>query len=265
MTSRPPPRLHVIPATSCNKALVLRRGPTMHVASCLWDRVTGEVELGQWLKARIFEHRSDLSPDGRHMIIFARRGGKAWTAISQAPWLTALAYYPQDGTWFGGGAFTPEGDVFLNGSSQHDAMPGGLRIAPPDAYPSGTDGFHMGGFFPAMMQARGWQHDSGTRYDVKLSKEVSRGWRLHLRFEHGFRSARSVLDHVYTLEREGQTIRCDGWEWAERWKTGLQVAAKGALWFVPFTKPGLGEPQMIHDFNDMTFESREAPYEGIHQ
>lgn len=259
----PPPRLHVIPATGCDKALVLRRGPTMRVASCLWDRKRGTVELGQWLQARIFEHRCDLSPDGQHMIIFARRGGKSWTAISRAPWLTAIFYSPKSDTWHGGGAFDDKGRVFFNGLSVEGRLEDNLMHAPPGAYPHATDGFHMGGLFPAMLQARGWDIEGGTGYATQLSKALQRGWTLRVRFEHGARSASTILDHVYTLERKDQTVETTDWEWAEPWDNGVQFARAGALWFAPFTKAGMGNAEMIHDFTDMVFENREAPYEGI--
>lgn len=65
------------------------------------------------------------------------------------------------------------------------------------------------------------------------------------------------------MERKEQAAECADWEWAEPWDKGVQFASKGALWFVPFTKAGLGEAEMIYDFNDMMFENREAPYEGV--
>ena len=52
---------------------------------------TNEFALGQWLKGRIYERRSDLSPDGKYMIYFAMNGKWnsiakwSWTAISKAP------------------------------------------------------------------------------------------------------------------------------------------------------------------------------------
>lgn len=259
----PPPRIHVIPATGCDKALVLRRGPSMQVASCMWDRKHGKVELGQWLKSRIYEHRCDLSPDAQHMIIFARHGDKNWTAISHAPWLTAVGYYPQAGTWGGGGAFTPDGKVIFNTPFVNPAMPGRLVAAAPDACASHTDGLHMGGTYPAMMRARGWRDDSETPRDTRLSKELPRGWTLHLRLGVGVRSASKIPEPIYTLQRKDQVIETHDWEWAEPWGKGIQFAAKGALWFVPFTKAGLGEAEMIYDFNGMEFENREAPYRGI--
>ena len=259
------PRMHVIPALACDKALILRRGPTDHVASILWDRATGAFELGQWLKGRIYEHRSDLSPDGRHMIVFAGTGVRSWTAISRAPWLTALTFLPQNSSWHGGGAFTPDGRVWLNGGGEiPEGAPDGLRQAETDAYPHGTDGFHMGGLYAAMMARRGWRRDGGERYDVRLSKPLAHGWTLKLGFEIG-RSNRSIIANTYRLvDDAGQPAPvAKAWEWAEPWRDGVQFAARGGLHFASLTESGLGAPEMIHDFGEMTFEPREAPYKGV--
>jgi hypothetical protein len=70
--------------------VVLRRGPANSVCSILWDRKKDKFETGQWLRARIYERRADLSPDGRHLIYFAMNGKwtsetrGSWTAISRA-------------------------------------------------------------------------------------------------------------------------------------------------------------------------------------
>ncbi len=259
------PRLHVIPAIACDKALILRRGPTDQVASILWDRATGEFQLGQWFRGRIYEHRSDLSPDGRHMITFAGKGVRWWTAISRAPWLTALTFLPQDSTWHGGGAFTPDGRIWLNGGGDiPGGAPDGLQQADPSAYPHGTDGFHMGGLFAAMMQKRGWRHDGGERYEARLSKPLAAGWRLELGFEVGRRN-RSIISNRYALlDAEGRPAPgAEDWEWAEPWRDGVQFAARGGLHFAPLTNQGLGTPTLIRDFGDMTFEPRQAPYRGV--
>ena len=66
-----PARLHVILAREAPKAVVFRRGPSGCVCTLGWDLETDTFTLGQWLKGRIYEYRSDLSPDGEFMVYFA--------------------------------------------------------------------------------------------------------------------------------------------------------------------------------------------------
>jgi hypothetical protein len=90
------------------------------VATLLWNRKTDEFQLGQWLKGRIYERRSDLSPDGKHFIYFAMNGKwssearGSWTAISRAPFLKALAVFPKGDCWHGGGLWTASRKYWLN-------------------------------------------------------------------------------------------------------------------------------------------------------
>jgi hypothetical protein len=66
-----PARLHVILAREAPKAVVFRRGPSGCVCTVGWDLESDTFTMGQWFKGRIYEYRSDLSPDGEHMIYFA--------------------------------------------------------------------------------------------------------------------------------------------------------------------------------------------------
>src|SRR5215471_5847626 len=94
-----PARLHVLLARDTRLGVVIRRGPSRSVCTLLWNRKTDEFTMGQWLRGRIYERRSDLSPDGKHLIYFAMNGKwtseakGSWTAISQAPFLKAVALY----------------------------------------------------------------------------------------------------------------------------------------------------------------------------
>lgn len=244
-------------------ALVLRRGPSRQVASLLWNRKTGDVQLGQWLKGRIYEHRSDLSPDGRHMIVFAGTGTKWWTAISRAPYFRALTYIPQSHTWHGGGAFTRDGSVFFNGFHGPDDLPDGLRRADQTAFPHGTDGFHMGGLYAARIALRGWVDRGGEGYHMVLEKPLNDRWLLRQTVEQGARDRGLVSTSCALVNTDTQAASEPSWEWAEPWKRGVQFAQEGALWFASLGKDGLEEPALIHDFSDMEFENRTAPYEGI--
>lgn len=268
-----PPRLHVLTATKSAKAVVLRRGPTGRVASIGWDRATGAIEVGQWLAGRIYEHRSDISPDGQHMIYFAGKGGmRWWTAISRAPWLHALVLLPQNSTWGGGGAFTPDGEVWLNG---HGMVPelavgtaksagfGVRQAANLRAYPHSTDGFHMGDTYVARMAERGWQHVFGTGFDAVLTREIADGWQLELRFA-VMQANRSAITNRYALLHPASGLRLPqpDWEWAEPWQGQVQVAAKGALVQARLNGNGaMADIKHIHDFSAMQPGWVRAPYD----
>ena len=68
---RIPARLHAILAREAPKAVVFRKGPSNRVCTIGWDLEHDTFTPGQWIKGRIYEYRSDLSPDGELMIYFA--------------------------------------------------------------------------------------------------------------------------------------------------------------------------------------------------
>ncbi len=123
-----PARIHVLLARDTPVGVVLRRGPSKCVATLLWNRETDQFQLGQWLKGRIFERRSDLSPDGRYLMYFAlnhRRPGEtdgSWTAISRAPYLKALALFAKGDAWHGGGLWTGPRKYWLNDGYGHRVL-----------------------------------------------------------------------------------------------------------------------------------------------
>ncbi|MFZ4635281.1 MAG: hypothetical protein ACOYNO_13840, partial [Saprospiraceae bacterium] len=123
MTDMLPPRLHVLLASQAPVGIVIRRGPSRQYCTLLWNRQTDSFTLGQWLKGRIYEHRSDLSPDGKHFLYFAmnarrsHKGPMSWTAISRAPYLKAIALYGDEETWLGGGLFLDDKNYFVNGGA----------------------------------------------------------------------------------------------------------------------------------------------------
>ncbi len=255
-----PPRLFVLTARDCGSAVILRRGPARVVATIGWNRAGNSFQTGQWLKGRIYEHRSDLSPDGRHLIVFAGKGGSHWwTAVSRAPWLTAVALLPQDSTWGGGGAFAAPGEVWTNGGAIFDALPKDeLRQAPTAAFPHSTDGFHMGGTFATLMQARGWRHAGGDHYDARLLRDLPGGGQIELTFAVGARN-RAIVSNRYALIPGDGNRRETDWEWADLWQGRLQYASKGCLWE---QDPG-GNTRQIADFTAMAYEERLAPYAGV--
>ncbi|HEY1495920.1 MAG TPA: hypothetical protein VGF49_15310, partial [Candidatus Solibacter sp.] len=69
--TRRAPRLSVPLASEAPVGVVLRRGPTKLVQLVIWDRRNDKFKSSSRFRGRIFAERSDLSPDGRHMIYFA--------------------------------------------------------------------------------------------------------------------------------------------------------------------------------------------------
>ena len=115
-----PARLHALLSKDTSHAVVFRRGPSKHVCTLLWDRSKDTFTLGQWLKGRIYERRSDISPDGKYLLYFAMNGrwssetGGSWTAISYVPWLKAIELHGKGDCWEGGGLFLTNNSYWLN-------------------------------------------------------------------------------------------------------------------------------------------------------
>jgi hypothetical protein len=132
----PATRLYGLVARRAPLAVIFRRGPTRHVELLRWNLTTNEVEAGQWLKGRIYERRSDLSPDGAFLAYFAGKYEtplRTWTAISRPPFLTALAMWPKGDAWGGGGLFKDQRSFLLNHkpnemTADPDHQPVGLRV-----------------------------------------------------------------------------------------------------------------------------------------
>jgi hypothetical protein len=138
-----PPRIFMRFAREAPIAAIFRRGPSDWTQLLRWNTVDDTLERGQWFHGRIYERRSDISPDGSLLIYFVRKiSGRtlkdteytyAWTAISKPPFLTALALWPKGDCWHGGGSFSDNKTVVLNHkrevSSPHpNHEPQGLRI-----------------------------------------------------------------------------------------------------------------------------------------
>jgi hypothetical protein len=123
-----PPRIYMLFARESPVAVVFRRGPSEWYQLVKWNTANDSFEPGQWFHGRLYERRSDLSPDGALLLYFARKiTGRtlkdteytyAWTAISKPPYLTALALWPKGDCWHGGGLFLDNTHVELNHKSE---------------------------------------------------------------------------------------------------------------------------------------------------
>jgi hypothetical protein len=271
-----PPRLHALLASRAPLGVVFRRGPSKSACTLLWDRRTDEFRLGQWLKGRIYERRSDLSPEGNHLIYFAMNGKwksdvkGAWTAISRAPYLKALALFPKGDCWHGGGLFTGENTYWLNDGYGHSVLFNTSEIGRDTKYrPSQDYGAECPGVYYLRLLRDGWRlvrrlNDvEGKDRDV-FEKPAHGGWILRkiAHAEIGSRAGKGFYwdEHELVHSASELCIARPDWEWAEIDGERLVWAAGGKLFAAHFGAHGVAGECELFDFNGMTFERLEAPY-----
>lgn len=118
-----PSFLFAIMARQAPRAVVLRRGPQDWVQLITWDVKTDQFTEGQWFHGRVYERRSDLSPDGTKLLYFAAKYhdetydpaySRSWTAVSKPPYFTPLAVWPKGDLLAGGGLFHDNTAIWLN-------------------------------------------------------------------------------------------------------------------------------------------------------
>jgi hypothetical protein len=160
-------RLYVLLARGSTQGVVFRRGPTSQVLLIKWNLDEDTFEYGQWLKARVYERRCDLSPDGNLLLYFAsdqRRAMSSWTAVSCPPYFTALALWPKNNTYGGGGVFESKTKVLLDRQEWEQG-----KVA---------DGFSIPNWLNVGLLGRrgGWEDfDLSSPWSLRLRRD---GWEL---------------------------------------------------------------------------------------
>ena len=66
-TDRFPARVFILIPEKDHRAIVIRRGPAEKIGIYSWNTKTDQVCVSQWLKGRVYEYFSDVSPDGDHL------------------------------------------------------------------------------------------------------------------------------------------------------------------------------------------------------
>jgi hypothetical protein len=273
-----PARIHVLLARDVPYGVVIRRGPAREVAIIGWDRLTDRFEVGQWLRGRIYEHRADLSPDGKHLLYFALNGrwqGEAkgaWTALSNAPYLKALTIWPEGDTWGGGGLFISASEAWVRSGSLDRPLrdESGMRLrytsAPPGPMSIDNGHYHL------RLERDGWRRrpdlNSGVRGNAVtvFDKDVTSGWTLRKRTHAAFplSPGRGVYfdEHDLVNRATGAITPYASWEWADLdlHRDRLVWADAGKLWTGRLGANGLEGVSMLYDFNPLRFERLIAPY-----
>ncbi len=271
-----PCRVHILLARKAKTAVAIRRGPSKRVCTVAWDRRTDRFQTGQWLKGRLYERRSDLSPDGKHLIYFALNGRwksptkGSWTAVSRAPYLKALGLWANGSAWNGGGLFTDRRTYWLNiprEGHEERLAPRALREFKRAPFPD-VFGDECPGVYYLRLQRDGWRladHRRTGRHGItRFEKPVPGGWILE-------KSALATIDHppgkgvyhdTHALQQANGTARldCPGWEWADLDGKRLVWVEAGILHAARLARGGIENERILFDFNPLEFEEIEAPY-----
>jgi hypothetical protein len=273
--------LHVLLARRARTGLVLRRGPSHAVCAIGWDRVRDTFEIGQWLRGRIYERRSDLSPDGQHAIYFAMNGRwrsrtkGSWTAVSRAPYINAVALYAKGDCWHGGGLFVDDQSYWLNDGYGHQLLAdtGEVRRADPTTYRPIWGGECWGVYFHRLLRD-GWHMRDDLQVGrqraskVVFERPLWHGWTLRKLANAmvGPPQGKGVYYDEHELVVGERELPRERWEWADVDRDRLVWAEGGALWAGRITKASasredpIDDAELLHDFSDMKFEALAAPY-----
>jgi hypothetical protein len=269
-----PARLHVLLARDSKVGLVIRRGPSKSVCTVLWNRERNSFKLGQWMRGRIYERRSDLSPDGKHFIYFAMNGRwdsetkGAWTAISRVPYLKAINLFAKGDCWHGGGLFLSDREFWLNDGHGHTELKKSSRLQRnPDGQPKDYYGGECLNVYYNRLQRDGWmmakdEYQGGTLFEKKLPKS----WLLRkLAFAEstiGKPPGHGCYWDAHELRQESTNtiLAFPEWEWADYVDGRLVFAVEGQLKAAQLNRGKLSNEKLLHDFNDMRFEAIAAPY-----
>jgi len=266
MKSPYPPyaRLFVLLSQDRTRNIVLRRGPSRQVACFLWNRKNDTFELGQWLKGKVYDHRSDISPDGKHWIYLAMSAKNAdtWTAVSRTPWFTALDYYPWCGLFLNNFSYQLNGSGAQNGQRRNS----GLNDMKSTGRKDGVGRMHWGTLHLRRLLRDGWEHISSP-YDTgdhltRVSKHISTKWTLVKCIGGGQRENRSLDQEKHELinRHDGTVIKFHHWEWADLDEGKIVFAMHGCMHRAPISRQkGIGRSKRIHDFNGYKFEQRTMP------
>ncbi|ESQ90459.1 hypothetical protein [Asticcacaulis benevestitus] len=269
-------RLFVLIARDARVGVIFRHGPKKHTRMIRWDLSQDRFDAGQWFKGSIFDHFSDVSPNGDFVIYYASKhtgDPPAWTAISQPPYFTALAVWPQAHTSSGGGLLMTDGQVMLNHLLAETALLQGFKLRKGmtverrnwEAH-SGKDLYHTRllrdgwrllddsrGF---IVSKKNWPlYEKTSLFDVRLWMQLSR------------RAGVDALNFEVILPTGEVWLKGPNFDWADFDHNGdLLISIEGKLWRVLNSEIGLTNSQarLVADFSDMQFEPIKAPPGAVH-
>jgi hypothetical protein len=285
--------LYFIVAREAPMAVVFRRGPSYRVELLTWDLLSDELTPGQWLKGRIYERRSDLSPKGDLLVYFAAKweapdlSEGSWTAVSRPPYLTALALWFNGDMIWGGGLFDSAQqlrlDVGARGPSGDFKLPPWMQVnlldeqIPHDQHDPiedirlRRDGWQrLGDRGPDRLRSTGEPAGPGRVHPLPYRKQVGpkhSRMTLEIATDVVRRAGRTKYATRFRVLDDEREIRSIGpADWADIGPNGdILLAREGRLFRLRGDSPSSlqdGEFHEVADLRGHRFEERIAPPEA---
>jgi hypothetical protein len=266
-----PCRLFVYLARDAPIGVILRRGPSDWVRLSTWRTDDDTFEHGQWMRARVYERRSDLSADGSLFVAFVRgaagpRQGNtdSWVALSRPPYFSASALWFVGGTYYTGGYFPDASHLWLGWESpepDQGELPNWLRMTnerPP--FIDGTNDWTDRTVWINRMLRDGWVRRDGAEPEQwerpNLAGDMALTMRIVTSLDFRAFGGRYVIEYTLRSERNDEEIELGRATWADWDHRGrLILAREGRLlhWQSPEAI------QVIADVNDQVPDPQPAP------
>ncbi|MFM9938298.1 MAG: hypothetical protein ACKVP7_02230 [Hyphomicrobiaceae bacterium] len=295
--TEPSCRIYAVLARNGLSAVVFRRGPSKQVCMLRWWLRSDKLDIGQWFKGRVYERRSDLSPDGELLVYLAAKhtGLNVWNAISRPPYFTALALWSNLGTWGGGGLFETDRSLGLNTPHQQPSIHGDFKLPKNFNVTRVADWGGSGEDNPiehARMERDGWRitvpgkhtgykREAPARWTLKVPETYERaqpGIRHKAALKPELRLRRELraiavtegpwLLHDFSLHSDaGELRRFTGCDWADWQSNGdLLLATHGCLYRLPAlaatraAAQPLNDTKLVADLNPLRFTPVAPPH-----
>ncbi|MCF6245272.1 MAG: hypothetical protein L3J43_09575 [Sulfurovum sp.] len=262
-------RLFVLIPAENHKAIVICRRSSKKVGVFQWDMLSNKIKVSQWLKGRIYEYFSDVSPDGRHFLYSMNQKGWGYTVISKSPWIKAISIWRNVGGW-GGGIFIDNKRYMLYDGymSYANFVDKSLKCIDRAKFNEGDEKFNNkynalleGSLYAQKLIQSGWEKISKAD-NIEIFQKNMKHNALLEKTVYGY-------PHGSNLKGKGQfwemhKIRIgdiveekEDWEWCEYMYENIYYVQKGCLYELSSLD---NEPTLIYDFNSEEFVERIAPY-----
>jgi len=266
-----PPRLFVMLAREASVGVIIRRGkPKNWIQLIHWDTQKDVFKPGQWFHGRVYDERSDLSPDGKLWVYFAakytpqphhKQSYHHWTAVSKPPYFTALYFQPEVDTYSGGGSFIDNSTILYNSVSPST----GTQSIPDTHLTMTWDDIH---FSPASfyknLEIHGWVSANQDAYVTTDNSHVVQGkvpcvWQKQSgKYQLSLKYTRK--GRVYSLTTSESDFGILGSvNWADFDQRGRLVLARAGKLFTATVENDAVIYHELADFNDHRPEPMEAP------